>query len=265
MSGGTSPDGGRCARHGPRHPGAPEDIAPFYTRIRRGRPPIARAAGRAGAALRRHRRDSRPWPSGPRPRWTALRPALARRGAGPLHRGLRGQAHRAPHRGRRRPSCDGPAWRDGHRPGAHPARLIHGLAGVPGPGRGGHRRARARFIPVPPWYAEPGPGGAPGRTGDRRPGRSRWPPARPAPLPGDLHRPLAAGAGADAGDTYPEQLEDSARLVAAAAGLARWQVAWQSAGRTPEPWLGPGRPRRRAPAGASRRVSTASWSAPSAS
>jgi protoporphyrin/coproporphyrin ferrochelatase len=43
----------------------------------------------------------------------------------------------------------------------------------------------------------------------------------------------------DAGDTYPEQLEESARLVAAAAGLTRWQVAWQSAGRTPEPWLGP--------------------------
>jgi ferrochelatase len=43
----------------------------------------------------------------------------------------------------------------------------------------------------------------------------------------------------DSGDTYPEQLEESARLVAEAAGLARWQVAWQSAGRTPEPWLGP--------------------------
>ncbi len=41
------------------------------------------------------------------------------------------------------------------------------------------------------------------------------------------------------GDTYPEQLETSARLVAQAAGLSRWLVAWQSAGRTPEPWLGP--------------------------
>ncbi|HEX3796492.1 MAG TPA: ferrochelatase [Acidimicrobiales bacterium] len=41
------------------------------------------------------------------------------------------------------------------------------------------------------------------------------------------------------GDTYVEQMEDSAALVAAAAGLTRWQVAWQSAGRTPEPWLGP--------------------------
>jgi ferrochelatase len=41
------------------------------------------------------------------------------------------------------------------------------------------------------------------------------------------------------GDTYPEQLADSARLVGTAAGLDEWVVAWQSAGRTPEPWLGP--------------------------
>jgi ferrochelatase len=43
----------------------------------------------------------------------------------------------------------------------------------------------------------------------------------------------------EAGDTYPEQLAESARLVARAAGLDDWLVAWQSPGRTPEPWLGP--------------------------
>jgi protoporphyrin/coproporphyrin ferrochelatase len=43
----------------------------------------------------------------------------------------------------------------------------------------------------------------------------------------------------ETGDTYPEQLTESARLVATAAGLDNWLVAWQSAGRTPEPWLGP--------------------------
>jgi ferrochelatase len=41
------------------------------------------------------------------------------------------------------------------------------------------------------------------------------------------------------GDTYPTQLEESALLVATAAGVTDWSVAWQSAGRTPEPWLGP--------------------------
>ena len=45
----------------------------------------------------------------------------------------------------------------------------------------------------------------------------------------------------ETGDTYPEQLAESARLVGRAAGLDDddWVVAWQSAGRTPEPWLGP--------------------------
>ena len=45
----------------------------------------------------------------------------------------------------------------------------------------------------------------------------------------------------ETGDTYPEQLAESALLVGRAAGLDDddWLVAWQSAGRTPEPWLGP--------------------------
>ena len=45
-----------------------------------------------------------------------------------------------------------------------------------------------------------------------------------------------------AGDPYPDQLRATAEAVAAAAGLDRWtgwSIAWQSAGRTPEPWLGP--------------------------
>jgi len=42
-----------------------------------------------------------------------------------------------------------------------------------------------------------------------------------------------------AGDPYPDQMDESAALIAGAAGLETWQVAWQSAGRTPEPWIGP--------------------------
>ena len=43
------------------------------------------------------------------------------------------------------------------------------------------------------------------------------------------------------GDPYGEQCLETARLVAARAGLAddRWTWAYQSAGRTPEPWAGP--------------------------
>jgi ferrochelatase len=43
----------------------------------------------------------------------------------------------------------------------------------------------------------------------------------------------------DTGDPYPDQLRETAEAVAAAAGITRWRLAWQSAGRTPEPWLGP--------------------------
>jgi ferrochelatase len=43
----------------------------------------------------------------------------------------------------------------------------------------------------------------------------------------------------EAGDAYPEQLERSARAVAALAGIRDWSVGWQSAGRTDEEWLGP--------------------------
>ena len=39
--------------------------------------------------------------------------------------------------------------------------------------------------------------------------------------------------------SYPEQLAQTARAVAERAGLERWRLAWQSAGRTPEPWIGP--------------------------
>ncbi len=44
------------------------------------------------------------------------------------------------------------------------------------------------------------------------------------------------------GDPYPDQLRATAEAVAAEVGLPSWNswgIAWQSAGRTPEPWLGP--------------------------
>lgn len=46
----------------------------------------------------------------------------------------------------------------------------------------------------------------------------------------------------DAGDPYPDELRSTAEAVAEKVGLARWSqwsIAWQSAGRTPEPWIGP--------------------------
>jgi ferrochelatase len=41
------------------------------------------------------------------------------------------------------------------------------------------------------------------------------------------------------GDTYPAQLHESASQAAHLAGVANFDVAWQSAGRTADTWLGP--------------------------
>ena len=43
-------------------------------------------------------------------------------------------------------------------------------------------------------------------------------------------------------DPYPDELRESAAAVAERVGLSPWPdwgLAWQSAGRTPEPWRGP--------------------------
>ena len=68
-------------------------------------------------------------------------------------------------------------------------------------------------------------------------------PAMPANTKVRVHRPLAArSASSPPATRYPDELRATAEAVAAAAGLARWSgwaVAWQSAGRTPEPWIGP--------------------------
>ncbi|MCH7322826.1 MULTISPECIES: ferrochelatase [Solibacillus] len=42
-----------------------------------------------------------------------------------------------------------------------------------------------------------------------------------------------------AGDPYEEQLIETARLIEAASDIENVEVGWQSAGQTPEPWLGP--------------------------
>ncbi len=43
----------------------------------------------------------------------------------------------------------------------------------------------------------------------------------------------------EAGDPYPTEVAATAAGVAARSGVARYHVAYQSAGRTPEPWIGP--------------------------
>jgi ferrochelatase len=42
-----------------------------------------------------------------------------------------------------------------------------------------------------------------------------------------------------AGDPYPNQLQETADLIAKGAGITNYEIGWQSAGNTPEPWIGP--------------------------
>ncbi len=119
-----------------------------------------------------------------------------------------------------------------------------------------------RLVAVPPWYGEPAfvrlmadrvadalRAAAPSASGAGS-GSGSGSTSGSGERSGMLHvfftaHSLPARVRA-AGDTYDAQVTESARLVAEAAGLGgpswptvTWSVAWQSAGRTPEPWLGP--------------------------
>ncbi|HIS27917.1 MAG TPA: ferrochelatase [Candidatus Avamphibacillus intestinigallinarum] len=41
------------------------------------------------------------------------------------------------------------------------------------------------------------------------------------------------------GDPYADQLAETAKLIADAAGVQNYEIGWQSEGNTPDPWLGP--------------------------
>ncbi|MGY4690474.1 ferrochelatase [Salibacterium sp. K-3] len=41
------------------------------------------------------------------------------------------------------------------------------------------------------------------------------------------------------GDPYPEQLKETAKMIADGAGVTDYAIGWQSEGNTPDPWLGP--------------------------
>jgi protoporphyrin/coproporphyrin ferrochelatase len=219
-------------------PARHEEIAPFYTRIRRGRPPTdaqlaeleERYAAIGGLSPLTERTVAQV---------DGVRSALEARAPG-RYVVAYGAKHAAPLIEEAAAELD--------RAGVH---AVIGLVLTPhGSSMGSQEyfdRAEsalgetAAFVAVPPWYA------APGLV------------TLLASRVNDALRSMGVGAGAteqnrypviftahslparvrDAGDTYPEQLQESASLVAAAAGVHRWQVAWQSAGRTPEPWLGP--------------------------
>ncbi len=210
-------------------PARPSEIAPFYTRIRRGRPPtpeqLAELEGRYDAIG-----GVSPLAVRTAAQVDAVRAALEAREPGRYIVSF-GAKH-----------TDPLIEESAARLAAAGLPCVIGLVLTPhGSSLGSQEyldRAAAAlgdtpFVPVPPWYGQPplvsllaarvkeALGSVVGR-------------AKVVFTAHSLPERIRA-----TGDTYPEQLTESARLVAEAAGLEEWFVAWQSAGRTPEPWLGP--------------------------
>jgi ferrochelatase len=216
-------------------PGSPEEIEPYYTDIRRGNPPppdlladlVRRYDAIGGISPLAERTQAQA---------TGLAGALEARGATvPVTIGLK---HAAP---RIEAAVDELI--------ASGVRRIVGLVLAPHYSRGSVQqyldRARSRaaevdagveVLGIESWHLEPAyldflAAGVRTRLAEL--------PARTKVLFTAHSLPQRVVAG---GDPYPDQLRATAEAVAGRVGLvpwSTWAVAWQSAGRTADPWLGP--------------------------
>ncbi len=95
------------------------------------------------------------------------------------------------------------------------------------------------FEHVPSYHDRPGLVEA--LAGRVHEGLARWPEAERARVHVVFSAHSLPARVLETGDPYDRQLRETARLVAERAGLGseRWSWSFQSAGRTPEPWLGP--------------------------
>ena len=221
-------------------PSRPEDIEAFYTAIRRGRPPtpelLAELVGRYEALG-----GVSPLAERTRAQVEGLAAALEARAPGGFVVRY-GSKYTSP------TIEEGMAALE-----AEGVDTVVGLVLTPHQsslGSGGYlsRAAEAagettRFVPVPSWYSAPG-----------------FPELLAARTEAVLDQLApSAGAGGTAlfftahslplrvvaeGDPYPDQVRRSGEDVASLLGLdtrpgVRWDVAWQSAGRTADPWIGP--------------------------
>lgn len=221
-------------------PGTPEEIEAFYTRIRRGRPP---SPEQLADLTRRYLAIGGTSPLAARTadQVAGLAAVLERR-----HPGRYLVAYGAKHT---EPSIEAAAAELA----GQGVPTVVGLVLAPHRASMGSEEYLARaatalaahaeapaFVPVRQWYDAPGFAElVAGRVGEALAGLSAVAGRRVVlftahSLP---ERVVAAG------DPYPDQLTASAAAVARAAGLdaagVAWRTGWQSAGRTPEPWLGP--------------------------
>jgi len=218
-------------------PDTPDGIEAFYTRIRRGRPPTP---GQLGDLRRRYDAIGGVSPLTARTRAQVEGLAARLEAFEPGTYDVRyGAKHADPLIEEAAASFVGSGARrvvglvltphsSSMGSGEYLGRAAAALAAVPG---------APPFTPVPQWYDAPG--FAELQAGRLRDALGRLPAdARPAVLFTAHSLPERVVAE---GDRYPDQVAESAAMVARSVGLDdfAWRVAWQSAGRTPEPWIGP--------------------------
>jgi ferrochelatase len=219
-------------------PTSPVQIESYYTHIRRGRPP---SADQLAELTERYRAIGGVSPLAERTRAQVARITAALQAAEPG--GWRvelGNKHAVPFL-----EAAVAKLADRSAPGGRPDRLV-GLVLAPHYSRGSvgeyHRRAAAAsaehglaYTPVESWHDL-------GAWLDAQAKRIR---SALATLPAKSKVLFTAHSLPErvlASDPYPDELRSSAEAIADRAGLDPWYgwtLAWQSAGRTPEPWRGP--------------------------
>jgi ferrochelatase len=210
-------------------PASPDEIAAFYTRIRRGRPPDAAQLAELEGRYRAIGGVS-PLAERTRAQVAAVRAELERRAPGQY-----AVAFGAKHTEPLIEKAAAELAAAGHV-------QVVGLVLTPHGSSMGSQEYLDRaekeigatpFVAIGPWYAQPA-------LVDLLASRVT---AALGTVRGRRHVIFTAHSLPErireSGDTYPEQVAESAELVARRAGLEDWAVAWQSAGRTPDPWLGP--------------------------
>ena len=215
---------GTPATHRPRsRPSTPASAA--AGRRRPSSWPSWRAATTPSAASRR-------WPTAPRRRSTRCA-RRSRRGRRALRRVVRRQAHRPPHRGGRRHAGRGRARRassaSSSPPTARPwARRSTSTAPPP-------RSATTPFVPVAAVVRRAGAG----RRSSPRASRTRSARVAGRATRSSSPRTRCPSASARPATPIPSSWPSRPAWWPRRPGSTEWLVAWQSAGRTPEPWLGP--------------------------
>ena len=217
-------------------PAGPEQLEAYYTHIRRGRPPTPELLADFASATRRSVATPRCWSSRAR-RWRGSNGRW--RSGPPRHPVALGMKHANPF------IEDTVAEL-----AAGGARRIIGLVLAPHYSRMSVGEYGERARPRAPPRRPDGPRFRLCPHGIWRPAiwtSSRWRsktlceccPRRRTSGTRPVHSPQPPQADPRRNDPYPAQLSETAAEVAARTGLERWSVAWQSAGRTPEPWIGP--------------------------